>query len=321
MNILYGIQGTGNGHISRSRELVKELKKYNKVFCIFSGRDKNNYFDIDEFKPYEIYKGLTFQKKNGKIDFAETLINIDVFSFLKDIKKIPLNFDLVITDFEPITSLFARKNNIPSIGISHQYSFNLSFFLSKDIDPLSKYIMKNFAPADREIGLHWASFEKDIFHPILPDIKNDEIDDFYLVYLPWEKKEKIKFLNKFNEKFIVYDKRNISSKNIKHKKPNRDGFIKDLSRCKGVICNSGFQLLTEAIYLNKKIFTKPMNNQSEQISNAKIINSMSLGQVGDLETKEDFMIFENWLSRDLRPNYNFNTDTKEKILSIIYNIG
>jgi len=286
MKILYGIQGTGNGHISRSREMVKELKKNNDVHCVLSGRNKNNYFDIEDFKPYDIYKGLTFHKKDGKIDFAETLMNVDILSFIKDIKKVSGKFDLVITDFEPITSIFARKNGIPSVGISHQYSFNISKFLSNDIDPLFKYIIKKFAPADKEIGLHWMSFEENIMHPIL-------------------------------SKDVVYDKREIHSKNIKHRKLSKENFLKDLSKCKGVICNSGFQLLTEAIYFNKKIFTIPMRNQSEQISNANILNSMSLGQVGNLETKEDFMIFENWLRRDLKPNYLFETDTKEKLVNII----
>jgi uncharacterized protein (TIGR00661 family) len=320
MKILYGIQGTGNGHISRSREMVKELKKNNDVHCVLSGRNKNNYFDIEDFKPYDIYKGLTFHKKDGKIDFAETLMNIDILSFIKDIKKVSGKFDLVITDFEPITSIFARKNGIPSVGISHQYSFNISKFLSNDIDPLFKYIIKNFAPADKEIGLHWMSFEENIMHPILSKeilTMNTFEENFYIVYLPWESKEKIKSLSKFGDNFVVYDKREIHSKNIKHKKLSKENFLKDLSKCKGVICNSGFQLLTEAIYFNKKIFTIPMRNQSEQISNANILNSMSLGQVGNLETKEDFIIFENWLRRDLKPNYLFETDTKEKLVNII----
>lgn len=320
MRILYGIQGTGNGHISRSREIVRELKKEHDVFCIFSGRKKDNYFDLDEFKPYEIYKGLTFHKKNGKINIAETLINADVITFLKDVKNISDDFDLVITDFEPITSLFARKNKIPSIGISHQYSFNISSFLSNNIDSLFKYTIKNFAPADKEIGLHWISFDENIMHPIISnDILNinTKEENFYLVYLPWEDKEKIKTLSKFKEKFVVFDKRNIFAKNIKHKKLNRKNFIEHLSKCKGIICNSGFQLLTEAIYLNKKIYTIPMKNQSEQLSNANILSSMCLGQVGDLETKEDYIMFNNWLQRDIKPNYSFDVNTKNKLIKII----
>ena len=37
MKILYGIQGTGNGHISRSREVLKYLCKEAEVDILVSG--------------------------------------------------------------------------------------------------------------------------------------------------------------------------------------------------------------------------------------------------------------------------------------------
>lgn len=321
MKILYGIQGTGNGHLSRSREIVKELKKEHDVFCIFSGRKKKDYFDIEELKPYKIFKGLTFQKKNGKVDISSTILNVDLYSFIKDVKKLKEKYDLVITDFEPITSLFSRNNNIPSIGISHQYAFNSSKYLRNDLDPITKYLVKNFAPADLEIGLHWMSFEDNIKHPIInSDVESLETynDDYYIVYLPWEEKETISSLKDFSkERFVVYDKRKILEKNIVSKKLSRENFIHDLSKCKGVVCSSGFQLLTEAIFLNKKIFTIPMKNQTEQVSNAKLISSMALGQVGDLKSKEGKKMFSAWLKRDIKPNYVFSNNTKKEIINII----
>jgi hypothetical protein len=37
MNILYGIQGTGHGHISRARELLPEFCKHAAVDVLISG--------------------------------------------------------------------------------------------------------------------------------------------------------------------------------------------------------------------------------------------------------------------------------------------
>ena len=37
MKILYAIQGTGNGHVSRAYEVVPELQKYGKVDLLLSG--------------------------------------------------------------------------------------------------------------------------------------------------------------------------------------------------------------------------------------------------------------------------------------------
>ena len=37
MNILYAIQGTGNGHLSRAVDIIPELKKYGKLDLFVSG--------------------------------------------------------------------------------------------------------------------------------------------------------------------------------------------------------------------------------------------------------------------------------------------
>ena len=61
MNILYGINATGNGHISRSRITISELKKRgHNVTVLFSGRKPEDFFDVDEFKPFAVsYTHLT----------------------------------------------------------------------------------------------------------------------------------------------------------------------------------------------------------------------------------------------------------------------
>lgn len=47
MKILFGVQGTGNGHISRARALNKYLKADGiSVDYIFSGRERDKYFDM-----------------------------------------------------------------------------------------------------------------------------------------------------------------------------------------------------------------------------------------------------------------------------------
>ena len=77
MNILYGVNATGNGHISRSRITISELKnRGHDVTVLFSGRNDEDFFDLDEFKPFIIKKGFTFIFKNGKLNVIKTLLNI-----------------------------------------------------------------------------------------------------------------------------------------------------------------------------------------------------------------------------------------------------
>ncbi|MFA9272251.1 MAG: glycosyl transferase, partial [Baekduiaceae bacterium] len=57
MRILYAIQGTGNGHISRARDIIPYLQEKGVVDLLISGIQS----DVD--LPYEIkyqLKGLSF---------------------------------------------------------------------------------------------------------------------------------------------------------------------------------------------------------------------------------------------------------------------
>ena len=132
MKILYGIATTGNGHISRSRIIVKALKKRGHLIdVILSGRKEKDLFDVDELKPFTIKKGFTFVTNKGKINYIKTILKSSPIKFLNDIKSIDNNYDLVITDFDPISAYAARKNKIPCMGIGHQYSFYKNIPMTK----------------------------------------------------------------------------------------------------------------------------------------------------------------------------------------------
>ena len=50
MKILYGVQATGNGHISRSREVIRQLKDMgHDVQVILSGRDPSLLWEMETF--------------------------------------------------------------------------------------------------------------------------------------------------------------------------------------------------------------------------------------------------------------------------------
>ena len=82
MKILYGIQTTGNGHISRSREVVRELKKLgHEVQVLFSGSKPEMQSDFAEFDPYQLFKGLTFCTKQGRLKYFQTAIQLNFIQF------------------------------------------------------------------------------------------------------------------------------------------------------------------------------------------------------------------------------------------------
>jgi uncharacterized protein (TIGR00661 family) len=87
MRIFYGVQGTGNGHITRARVMAKEL--YAAGFDVtfqFTGRPSNKYFDMDVFNGYQHREGLTFNTDKGQVNYLKTAIEAKPIRFIKDIK-------------------------------------------------------------------------------------------------------------------------------------------------------------------------------------------------------------------------------------------
>ena len=119
MKILYGIQGTGNGHLSRAEDIVPALQKIADVDVLVSGNQSQvpSIFTVDYQR-----KGLTFfTSKNGGINFGKSLVNFNLGNFISEIRDFPAKkYDLIISDFEPISAWSATIKNVPCIELSHQ---------------------------------------------------------------------------------------------------------------------------------------------------------------------------------------------------------
>lgn len=285
LKILYGVQGTGNGHITRARALSKQLKAVGAdVDYLFSGRPADQYYAMECFDSWRSLHGLTFAVEKGKINPIATVFNSKPVRLIHDIRSLALDeYDLVISDFEPITAWAARTQNKESLGIGHQYAFD--YAVPKQGDNLiSRTIMSSFAPTQHRIGLHWYHFQQPILPPIV-DVLDESLPidrETILVYLPFEEQQDvIQLLRKFPDyRFIFYGKdiqQRFQVENITCQPPSREGFQKDLLSCGGVICNAGFELASEAISLGKKLLTKPVRGQMEQVSNALALEKLQLG--------------------------------------------
>jgi uncharacterized protein (TIGR00661 family) len=284
MKILYGVQGTGNGHISRSREIIRCLKERgHTVEVIISGRDPESLWDMEDFEPYAAYRGLTFISRRGKINYRQTALQLNLRRFYSDISGYDSNsLDLVITDFEPITARIARKLKVVSIGIGHQYAFWHDIPVANG-NFLARFILRNYAPADIPVGLHWHHFNQPILPPIIPNTLNPcSRRDLHkvLVYLPFETlSDIIGLVHAFEQHdFYIYHGAGIDDDigNLHLRPFSRHGFLKDLEESSSVICSAGFELISEALTLGKKILVKPLAGQMEQHSNALALKQLQL---------------------------------------------
>lgn len=304
MKILYGVNAFGNGHITRSRVMAKELKKAgHDVTFLFSGREQDKFFDMEDFGDKIIYKkGLQFYIKNGKVDIFKSITNNDISQVLKDIDNINCaDYDLIISDFEPITAWAAKLQNKTSIGIGHQYAFTKKIPVSHT-NKFVLWLMNHYAPVKIGLGLHWHHFNENILPPII-DVEHFEknniiIDNKILVYLPFENQDNlVELFSKFtNYDFFVYNKdyQKVID-NTSFRTFNKDGFLFDLQTSSAVICNAGFELASEAIHLNKKLLVKPVFGQMEQHSNALAIEQLNYGYSTDNITSQ---VIKDWLTNN-----------------------
>ncbi len=299
MKIFYGVQGTGNGHITRARVMARELfaAGYDVTFQ-FSGRPADKFFDMEVFNGYQVKEGLTFNTTKGHVSYLKTALQASPIRFVKDISSLDLSpYDLVICDFEPVTAWAAKKQKKPVIGIGHQYAF-CHPIPRKGSDPIANQVMKYFAPADIGVGLHWHHFGQPILPPIIetPAFPQYSQANKILVYLPFEEPAfVIDLLCPFeNYEFHVYSPDAVPSKypHIICKPLSREGFQKDLYDCAGIISNAGFELASESLQLGKKILVKPLHSQMEQISNAAALEQLGYGHaMYDMNCK----VIEDWL--------------------------
>jgi uncharacterized protein (TIGR00661 family) len=299
MKIFYGVQGTGNGHITRARVMAKELYAAGiDVTFQFTGRPADKYFDMDIFNGYQVRSGLTFNTDKGQVNYLKTAFEAKPVTFIKDIKALDLSgYDLVISDFEPVTAWAAKNQKKPVLGIGHQYAFNHNIPRAGS-DPIANQVMKYFAPADTGVGLHWHHFGQPILPPIIdtPEIPKNIIKNKIVVYLPFEDQQKvITLLSPFeNFEFHLYSPELAHSKvdHIICHPLSRAGFQKDLYDCSGIISNAGFELASEALQLGKKILAKPLHAQMEQISNAAALKQLGYGHTMH---NMDISVIEQWL--------------------------
>lgn len=300
MKIIYGVQGTGNGHITRARIMAKAFAQRSdvKVDFVFSGRDPNKYFDMALFGDYRTFHGFTFSTNNGSVNYWQSIKSAKVKQFLGDIKTLDLSsYDLLINDFEPVTAWAAKKHRLPSISISHQAAF-CHRIPNQEMNIIDKFITRYFAPTDILLGIHWYHFGFPILPPFIePDVTRESSDKTVLVYLPFEDIENIQTtLQSFAEYDFVSFHPEVThahlDNNIVWHPTSKKPFHKALGRCQGVIANAGFELASECLQLNKPMLLKPLAGQYEQISNAYTLAELGLCEF--MRVLDSDMI-EQWL--------------------------
>ncbi len=283
MKILYGIQGTGNGHVSRARALIPRLVNHAQVDVLLSGYSS----DIQINHPIKYRSngiGFTFGKKGG-IDFVDSIQNFKPGSFLLDVQNLDVTeYDLVISDYEPVTAWACKLASKPCLGVSHQ----ASFYSPKCPRPDQRFLpgellLRYYAPTTNQVGFHFQKYDDFIFTPIIRDeIRNLETSDgnHLTVYLPaYHHDFLVNLLKRLNIPVQIFSKhtqKTFSLDMCKVFPVSGDQYLQSLAGCKAVICGAGFESPAEVMFLGKKMICIPMKYQYEQECNAAALSQLGV---------------------------------------------
>jgi uncharacterized protein (TIGR00661 family) len=324
MKILFAIQGTGNGHLSRAQTLLPEIKKYGDVDILISG----NKADIKMNHPIKyFYKGLSFSfGKQGGIDFRKSITEANIYRLIKEYESIPVeNYDIVINDFEPLTAWSCRVKQIPCIGLSHQSALFQPFVpMPSESNWIGSFILQYYAPVPDAVSFHFDAYNPSIFTPV---IRNDirkmrkTYKGHLTVYLPAYADEYIATIlgGIKGMKADIFSKsgtRQQASNGIRILPIETEAFALSMASANAVLCGAGFETPAEALFLNKKLMVIPMKNQFEQQCNATALADLGISVLSSLQT-ENAVEIKNWLESENHIHLDY-PDLNQEVVKTVF---
>jgi uncharacterized protein (TIGR00661 family) len=308
MRILYGVVGEGMGHAIRSRVILDELVKTHDVQVVVSGR-AHDYLAKRAGEHLSVKKiwGFTIVTEDNEVrNFRTLLENLKgAFSggWPKNIKayfEVADSFhpDVVISDFESWSYLYAVNHRLPVISVDnmqiinrckhdpeivrgHEASFQIAKGIVKTKVPRAYHylITTFFYPPVRK--------KRTSLHPpiLRPEIlaAKPEPGAHLLVYQTYTTNQELpEILKRTGVECRIYGvRRDLKSEvrdgSLLYKPFSEAGFIDDLRTARGVVASAGFTLMGEAVYLHRPMLTEPVGKQFEQIINARYLVKEGFG--------------------------------------------
>ena len=304
-NILYGVNGEGAGHSTRAKEVLSHLLAHGHGVHVASF-DRGLQNLKSHFEVTEIY-GFRFSYVNNRVKYKRTIAKnlVTVPQATRSLKQLSdlvdrENINLVITDFEPLTCHIGHKRRLPIISIDNQHCLTnavVSYPRHCRRDAAAAKIVTRLMTPRANTYLVISFFDAPIRKRntfLFPPLLRQEIlaarpteGDHVLVYVTSPAPALAKLLSSVRSRFVAYGFGQEGTEgNIAFKKPSLDGFFSDLITARGVIANSGFSLVTEALHLGKPYLAVPVSHQFEQVFNAYWLEKSGYGAYWEELNKE-----------------------------------
>jgi uncharacterized protein (TIGR00661 family) len=324
MKILYAVQGTGNGHLSRAREIIPALQKRAAVDVLVSGIQADISLPVP---PKYQYHGISFIfGQKGGIDFSATWRRNYLQQILKEVNSLPVQeYDLIISDFEPVSCWASQLKGKTCIGLSNQAAV-LAAGVPRPAhrDPVGEMVLRYYAPTTAAYGFHFQAYQSNIYTPIIrQEVRQLKPSDegHYTVYLPAHSDELIlKVLSNIPDVpwqvFSKHSKSGYRCGNVSIQPINEKAFLESMEGCSGILCAAGFATPAEALFLKKRLMVVPMKYQYEQQCNAAALKAMGVPVLKSFKKKQLPSILD-WLEKGSSVPVLYPDRTQEMVDAIL----
>ncbi|ADO69979.1 MJ1255/VC2487 family glycosyltransferase [Stigmatella aurantiaca] len=304
MRILYGVVGEGMGHATRSRVLLEELTREHEVHIVVSGRAQE--YLSRSFQNVHGIWGLTLAYEGNSVKKWQTVLqNLQgaVTGWPKNVRQYfelveTFRPEVVISDFETFSYLFAKAHRLPVISVDNMQIINRCRHESEllagyeDAFEGTRAIVKGKLPG----AFHYLITT--FFYPpvrkerttLAPSILRPEIlaaksepGEHLLVYQTATTNTRLpEILQQSGLPCRIYGvRRQITEDqvegNLTYRPFSEKGFIEDLRTARAVVAGGGYTLMSEAVYLHKPVLSIPVEGQFEQIINGLYLERLGYG--------------------------------------------
>jgi len=318
VRILYGVVGEGMGHAMRSRVVLDELTRRHEVQVVVSGR-AHDYLKAREGDRLGVNRiwGLSIVYEDNRVRSFRTVLENLKGALVKGgwPENVRAWFDLVerfrpevvVSDFESWSYLFARAHGLPVISLDNQQIVARCRIAREAIagHEVDYRVTRAIVRAKLPGCSHY--LVTTFFYPpvtrarttLVPPVLRREILEarpepggHLLVYqTSTSHGALLEVLRASGVECRVYGvRREIREEeregNLRFRPFSEAGFVDDLRTARGVVSNGGFTLLGEAVYLHRPVLSVPVGRQFEQVLNARYLELEGYGTAADEVTPE-----------------------------------
>ncbi|HSV98569.1 MAG TPA: glycosyltransferase family protein [Sedimentisphaerales bacterium] len=300
--IIYAVAGEGYGHASRAHLIGQRLLDAGHD-VIFATSHRALLYLRECFGPraQELF-GLTFDYSKGYVAPVATVwknlwqfphgrrANKELFN---QVYK-PFRPDLLITDFEPFSAWWAWRNRVPFLSVNNEHTLifcRLEHDLRNVVQRLQAGVVTRFhyfgAEAYVIINFFQAPLKRDkavltppIVRRVITELTPTDAGHITIYWTTGTGEDRLRdVLIRFpGQRFHIYGfNKQLECGNCLFKERSTEGFLADLASSRGVVASAGFSLISECLYLKKRMLLLPLGGHYEQLLNAHYVDRLGLG--------------------------------------------